>query len=123
LAATDNPSENSQCIGVGKTAVVAAVPAITAVLRNAIVRKNSASALPLSRRSTSSRDIPASVTTALASSCIRRGFTDVQSTLETWEGSVQTTLFRDGTYTVEVGPKHGPRALVAKGNVDDREDQ
>jgi hypothetical protein len=47
----------------------------------------------------------------------RRGFTDVESTLETWDGAIRTVLYRDGTYQVFVGEKYSPTNLVAEGNV------
>jgi hypothetical protein len=44
----------------------------------------------------------------------RLGTYDVESKLETWEGSVRTVLERDGTFRVYVGSKYDPRTLVAR---------
>lgn len=40
----------------------------------------------------------------------RTRFGEITATLETWTGQVSVRLFKDGTYVVEVGEKHGYRA-------------
>ena len=49
----------------------------------------------------------------------RTDFEEIAATLETWTGQVSVRLFKDGTYVVEVGEKHGTGRTVFGGNVDD----
>lgn len=51
----------------------------------------------------------------------RLGHTDIQSRLETWQGSIVTTLEKDGTFTVRIGQKGSYGEVVATGNVNDGE--
>lgn len=47
-------------------------------------------------------------------------YSEITATLETWEGKVTVTLWRDGTYTVEVGEKYGSAERAHEGNVEER---
>ena len=47
----------------------------------------------------------------------RRGFEDIESTLETWTGAVKTVLHRDGSYEVYEGSKVNPNKLVWNGRI------
>ena len=47
----------------------------------------------------------------------RTAATMIQSTLETWTGSIRAELDADGTYRVFTGSKYAARNLVAPGNV------
>lgn len=49
----------------------------------------------------------------------RRSHNTVESTLETWNGAIRTTLERDGSFTVAIGPKDAPVCIIATGNVND----
>lgn len=42
----------------------------------------------------------------------------ITATVETWTGKVSVLLSKDGSYVVEVGPKHGTGLPVLRGNVD-----
>lgn len=55
-----------------------------------------------------------------AGEATRQGNKDsgIRSVLETWHGSVETWLNADGTFTVSVGPKHGPRQEFVTGKVE-----
>ena len=48
----------------------------------------------------------------------RMGHEDIYSRLETWHGSIQTVLYKDGTYQVFVGDKSRPNSLIAEGQID-----
>lgn len=48
----------------------------------------------------------------------RMGTRDIFSKLETWHGSIQTTLKADGSYYVYIGDKSFPRTLIAEGKID-----
>jgi hypothetical protein len=54
-----------------------------------------------------------------ATDVTRTASTEIRSRLETWEGSVETFLDRDGNFAVYIGSKHNPNNLVAKGNVNE----
>ena len=45
----------------------------------------------------------------------------VWSRLETWEGSIDVTLDRNGDFEVRMGEKNYPRTLIAAGNVNTRQ--
>ncbi len=48
---------------------------------------------------------------------------EITATLETWEGKVCVTLWKDGAYmveVVEVGEKYGSMERVHEGNVEER---
>ena len=47
----------------------------------------------------------------------RTAATMIQSTLETWTGSIRAQLEADGTYRVFTGSKYAARNLLAPGNV------
>ncbi len=49
----------------------------------------------------------------------RMGFEEITAALQTWEGRVTTTLRKDGTFTVEMGPLDGHGRTAVVGNVDD----
>ncbi len=51
----------------------------------------------------------------------RLGHKEITSVLSTWEGRVTTTLWKDGTFTVELAPIGGYGRTVAVGNVNDGE--
>lgn len=51
----------------------------------------------------------------------RLGHREITATLSTWEGSVTTTLMKDGTFTVEIAPFDGHGRTAAVGNVNDGE--
>lgn len=46
----------------------------------------------------------------------RTGHTSITARLEDWENAVQLTLFKDGSYVVEVGEKHGQGEEHYRGN-------
>ena len=48
----------------------------------------------------------------------RIGHTNIRAKLETWNGSVEVVLEKDGAFTVRIGDKYSPRQVVASGNVD-----
>lgn len=50
----------------------------------------------------------------------RVGSTLIDSTLETWDGEIRTTLTKDGSFVVMIGPKNGADMIIAVGNVNDR---
>lgn len=43
---------------------------------------------------------------------------EIESKLETWEGSIRTELERDGSFRVYIGSKSNPTQLIAKGVID-----
>lgn len=49
----------------------------------------------------------------------RLGHDHIEATLETWRGRLRLTLGKDGTYALEVAPKHGGFTPVYAGNVDE----
>lgn len=49
----------------------------------------------------------------------RLGHKEITSVLSTWEGRVTTTLWKDGTFTVELAPLDGYGRTVLVGSVDD----
>ena len=51
----------------------------------------------------------------------RVGRESVESRRETWDGSIKTELYRDGTYRAFTGSKSDARNLVATGNVNNGE--
>lgn len=51
----------------------------------------------------------------------RTGHTDIESKLETWEGSIRTVLKKDGTFEVFIGSKSSPHLPCLTGNVETRE--
>lgn len=51
----------------------------------------------------------------------RMGHADIESKLETWDGSIRTVLFKDGSFDVYIGDKTHPSTLIASGNVNDGE--
>lgn len=50
----------------------------------------------------------------------RIGHQSIKAKLETWEGSIEVLLSKDGMFSVMIGDKSYPRTLVATGNVNDR---
>lgn len=56
-----------------------------------------------------------------AGEATRIGHGSIQSKLETWDGSVRTTLEPNGDFAVLIGPKNGTGMLVMTGNVNDGE--
>lgn len=47
----------------------------------------------------------------------RCGSSVIRAKLETWQGSIQVVLEKDGHYCVTMGDKYAPRYVVASGNV------
>lgn len=48
----------------------------------------------------------------------RLGSSTITSKLETWNGSITTTLHKDGTFTVSIGAKTSTGREIVQGNVD-----
>lgn len=56
----------------------------------------------------------------------RTGSWSIDSTLETWDGKIKTTLNRDGEFVVTVASKYGgvfDELVVASGNVNSERDR
>jgi len=49
----------------------------------------------------------------------RTGHYQITSKLETWEGKLETTLYRDGSFEVRLGEKYSSGKLVLSDNVDE----
>lgn len=49
----------------------------------------------------------------------RTGHTDIESKLETWEGSIRTVLYADGSFEVFIGEKYNANILIAEGTLHD----
>lgn len=50
----------------------------------------------------------------------RVGHSSIKAKLETWDGSIEVELEKDGTFTVRIGDKSYPKMEVATGNVNNR---
>ncbi len=49
----------------------------------------------------------------------RTAATEIWTRLETWDGSIDVTLNRDGEFVVRVGEKNYPTKVIATGNVNE----